>query len=96
MKLKKFQVEEILSFVKSFCLLFSGFFWYISFWGYFEPLWGITCYFGLRSKTVLGSTHIVEQLSFSMLCSILTFEFDSILWLFFTFWGPNGLFLGLW
>ena len=60
-KLKKFQVEEILSFVKSFCLLFSGFFWYISFWGYFEPLWGITCYFGLSSKTVLGSTHIVEQ-----------------------------------
>ena len=31
------------------------------------------------SKTVLGSTHVVEQLSFSMLPSILTFDFDLIL-----------------
>ena len=31
------------------------------------------------SNTVLGFTHVVEQLSFS----------------FSTFWGPNGLFLGL-
>ena len=39
--------------------------------------------------------HIVEQHSFSMFLSILTFEFDLILGSFFTFWGPNGLFLGL-
>ena len=30
-----------------------------------------------------------------MFLSILTFEFDLILGSFFTFWGPNGLFLGL-
>ena len=29
-----------------------------------------------------------------MLSSILTFDFDIILGLFLTFWGPNGLFLG--
>ena len=45
--------------------------------------------------TVLGSIHVVEQLSFSMFLSILTFDFDLILGSFFTFWGPNGLFLGL-
>ena len=46
-------------------------------------------------KTVLGSSHVVEQLSFSMLPSILTFDFDLILGSFLTFCGPNGLFLGL-
>ena len=30
-----------------------------------------------------------------MFLLILTFEFDLILGSFFTFWGPNGLFLGL-
>ena len=30
-----------------------------------------------------------------MFLSILTFEFDLIFGLFFTFWGLNGLFLGL-
>ena len=40
------------------------------------------------------STHVVEQLSFSLFPSTLTFDFDSILGLFWTFWGPNGLFLG--
>ena len=47
------------------------------------------------SKTVLGSTHVVEQLSFSMLPSILTFDFDLILGSFLTFCGPNGLFFGV-
>ena len=47
------------------------------------------------SKTVLGSTHVVEHFSFCMLPSILTFDFDFILGSFLTFWGPNGLFLGL-
>ena len=45
--------------------------------------------------TVLGSTHVVEQLSFSMLSSILTFYFCLIWGNFFSFEGPNGLFLGL-
>ena len=40
-------------------------------------------------------THVVEQPSFSLFLSIQTFDFDSILGSFFTFWGPNGLFLGL-
>ena len=46
-------------------------------------------------KTVLGSTHIVKQLSFSMFPSILTFDFDLILGSFLTFLGPDGLFLRL-
>ena len=63
---------------------------FLTFWdpnGLFLGLWK-------GSKTVLGSTHVVEQLSFSMLPSILTFDFDLILGLFLTFWGPYGLFLG--
>ena len=43
----------------------------------------------------LGSTRIVEQLSFTMFLSILTFEFELILGSFFTFWGLNGLILGV-
>ena len=43
----------------------------------------------------MGSTHVVEQLSFSMLPSILTFDFDLILGSLLTFRGSNGLFLGL-
>ena len=43
----------------------------------------------------MGSTHVLEQLSFSMFLSILTFDFDLILGSFFTFCGPNGLFLRL-
>ena len=35
---------------------------------------------GKGSKTVLGYTHVVEQLSFSMFPSILTFDFDLIFW----------------
>ena len=54
-----------------------------------------TLWLGKCLKLVLGSTHEVEQLSFSMLPSILTFDFDLILGSFLTFWGPNGLFLGL-
>ena len=43
----------------------------------------------------MGSTYVVEQISFSMFTSILTFEFDLILGSFLTFRGPNGLLLGL-
>ena len=35
------------------------------------------------SKTVLGSTHVVEQLSYSLFLSIPTFDFDLILEYFF-------------
>ena len=45
-------------------------------------------------KTVFRSTHVAEQLLFSIVPSILTFDFDLILCSFFTFWGPKGLFLG--
>ena len=53
-------------------------------------------FLGLRKslKTVLGSTHVVEQQSFSMFSLILTFDFDLILGSFLTFLGPNGLFWG--
>ena len=39
-------------------------------------------------------THVVDQLSFSMLPSILTFDFDLILGSSLNLWGPNELFLG--
>ena len=42
----------------------------------------------------MESTHVVEQLSFSMFPSILRFDFDLLLGSFFTFGGPHGLFLG--
>ena len=50
---------------------------------------------GVGNKTVFGSTYVVKQLVFFMFSSILTFHFDLILGSFFTFWGPNGLFLRL-
>ena len=43
----------------------------------------------------MGSNHVVEQLLFSIIPSILRFEFDLILGSFLAFLGPNGLFLGL-
>ena len=43
----------------------------------------------------MGSTHVLEQLSFSMFLSILTFDFDLILGSFLNIWGPNGLILVL-
>ena len=43
----------------------------------------------------MGSTHVVEQLLFSLFLSILTINFDLILGSFLTLWGRNGLFLGL-
>ena len=67
------------------------------FWGHVLLL-GLNGLFlgsGYTSRTVLGSTHVVEQLLFSTVPSIQTFDFDLILGSFFTFWGTNGLFLGL-
>ena len=48
----------------------------------------------VRHKTVLGSTHAVEQLLFFMFPLVMTFDFDLILGLLLTFWGHSGLFLG--
>ena len=55
--------------------------------GYFEG-W-------VQVQFVLGSSHIVQQFLFSLFPSILIFDLDLILGLFFTFWGPNGIFLRL-
>ena len=58
---------------------------FLTFWG---PI-GLFLGLGQGLTTVMGSTHIVEQLSFSMFLSILTFDFDLILRSFLSFWGPN-------
>ena len=47
---------------------------------------------GKGSNTVLGSTHVVEQLSFSMFPSTLAFDFDLMLGSFLTFWAIMGYF----
>ena len=81
------------------CLFFSILtFEFDLIFGSFLTFWGRNGLFlasGWGSKTVLGFTHVDEQLSFSMLPSFLTFDFDSILSSCLTFWGPNWLFLGL-
>ena len=45
-------------------------------------------------KAALGSIHVVEKLTFSVIPSIMIFKFDLILGSFLMFLGPNGLFLG--
>ena len=77
--------SSILTF--DFDLLLGSF---LIFWGPNGQFLGL----GWGSTTVLGSTYVVEKLSFSMFPSILTFDFDLILGSFLTFFGPNGLFLG--
>ena len=62
-----------------FDLILGSFF---TFWGPNELFFEL----GKGSNTVLGSTHVVEQLSFSMFSSILTFDFDLILGSFLKFW----------
>ena len=63
-----------------------------SIFGSFFTFWGPNGLFlgSGKGSTVLGSTHVVEQLSFSMLPSILTFDSNLIFGSFFTFWGPMG------
>ena len=39
--------------------------------------------------TFLGSTHVVEQFSFSIFSSIMTFDFDLMLGSFFAFWRAS-------
>ena len=63
----------------------------MNFWGPHGLFLGV----GKGPNTVLGTTHVVEQLSFSLFVSILTFNFDLIFGSFLNFWGPNRLFLGL-
>ena len=55
------------------------------FWGHFELFWGPNDLFlgsGYSSRTVLGSTHVVEQLLFSIVPSILALDLDLIFWSF--------------
>ena len=47
-----------------------------------------------KVQIVLGSTHIVQQLLFSLFPYILMFDFDLILGLFLTFWALMGYFWG--
>ena len=42
-----------------------------------------------RLKTVFGSTHVAEQILFSMFPSILTLDFSLNLGSFLTIWGSN-------
>ena len=49
---------------------------------------------GVGLENFLGSTHVVEQLLFSLFLSILTFDFDSNLGSFFNIWALTGYFLG--
>ena len=44
---------------------------------------------------MLGVTHVVEPLLFSMFPLVMTFDFDLILGLMLTFLVSKGLFLGL-
>ena len=60
----------------------------------FDLILGYFFWSGSGSITVLGSTHVVEQFSYSTIPPFMTFEFDTIFGSFLTFWGPNGLFLG--
>ena len=46
----------------------------VSFWG------PNGLFLRLGSKGVLGSTHVVEQLLFSIVSSILTYDFQLIFW----------------
>ena len=52
--------------------------------------WGL----GLGWKTIVESAHVVEQLLFSLVPSILSFDFNSILGSLLTFLALYGLFLG--
>ena len=53
-------------------------------------------FYGIRVgfRTVLGSTHVVEQLLFSTLTSILTFDFGVIFYFLAPQWAESGAGLG--
>ena len=50
-----------------------------SFWGPKLAIFGVQ----VRLKNCFGSTYVVKQLSFSMFCSVWSFDFGIILGLFF-------------
>ena len=71
-----------------FFVTFNSYIWFwLNFGLFLGSMWG--------SKTVLGSTHVVERCSFSMIPWILTYEFVLILGSSLSFWGPNGLVWGV-
>ena len=78
-------IPPILTF--NFDLIFGS---YLTFWGPNR----LVLWFGQGWKTVLGSTHLVEQFSFSMLPSNLTFDFDLIFGSFLTLWAIFGVGVG--
>ena len=61
------------------------------FLGPYRAIFGV----GKGTNTVFGSTHVVEQLSFSMLSSFLIFDFYLILGYLLVFGAQMGYFLGL-
>ena len=71
-------------------VIFSFFLFFLLFEALNGYFWGP----GRIQQIVLKSTHVVEQLSFSIVPLILTFDFDLISGSFSTVLGPNGLFLG--
>ena len=63
---------------------------FLAFFGPNDLLLGL----GSGSKTVLGSTHVLEQLLFSIVPSIMTFDIYLSLGSFFPFWALKGYFWG--
>ena len=71
--------------------------WFYLILGSFFTFWGPNGLFlGFRydSSTVLGSNYVAKQLSFSMIPSILTLDFDFILRTFLLFGAIVGYFWG--
>ena len=63
----------------------------LDFWG----LNGLFLGVGVRFKNCFLSTHIVEQLLFSMFPTILSYKFELFFWLFYLFWASMGFFVVL-
>ena len=82
------------------CIFYGSFNSDIWFWlnfGVIFYFWdpnGLILGLGRLQKNILGSTHVVEQLSFSLFASILTFDFDLILGHFLLFGTLMGYFWG--
>ena len=80
-----------------FFVTFNSYIWFWLNFGVIFYFWGLNGLFlgsMWGSKTVLGSTHVVEWCSYSMIPWILTYKFDLILGPSLSFWGPNGLVWG--
>ena len=71
----------------------------LTYFGVIFDFWGpngLYLWLGKGSITVLGSTHVVEQISFSLFLSNPTFIFDLILGSFRLFGVPTGYNIGGW